>query len=239
MTEQEQPEQEPAATWVRTEPVPGGTGYMVVVEVGDDVSRALTPQLATDFASHLHRVAAIAEYEAAVLAQLTRGLKLPKSAAVQVILDMRADRPETRPGTWPLDLVPGVAIRDGSPFISVALPHRKKPFGQWDPDSARRVAGHLLEAIAAADLDLAYHRELVGAVGVTAEVAGQVIDDLAKWRPVDDDPRAPSPVEGRLRALVSDWQANGGSRALGDHSDRAWHDAARQLLAVLDGGEPS
>lgn len=39
------------------------------------------------------------------------------------------------------------------------------------------------------------------------------------------------------RALVSDWQANGNSRALGDPSADVWHKAAHQLLVALDGQE--
>ena len=40
---------------------------------------------------------------------------------------------------------------------------------------------------------------------------------------------------GKLRALVSDWQANSGSRALGDPTAATWDKAAQQLLRVLDG----
>ena len=42
-----------------------------------------------------------------------------------------------------------------------------------------------------------------------------------------------------LRRLVSDWQANGNRRDLGDPTAETWHEAARQLLAVLDGKEPT
>ena len=38
-----------------------------------------------------------------------------------------------------------------------------------------------------------------------------------------------------VRALVSDWQANGNAGACGDPSSAVWHKAARQLLAALDG----
>lgn len=37
------------------------------------------------------------------------------------------------------------------------------------------------------------------------------------------------------RFLVGDWQANAGSRPLGDPTAHIWDLAARQLLAVLDG----
>lgn len=43
------------------------------------------------------------------------------------------------------------------------------------------------------------------------------------------------------RALVSDWQANGNSRSLGDPRADVWHKCAAQLLAVVDltTGDPS
>jgi hypothetical protein len=43
----------------------------------------------------------------------------------------------------------------------------------------------------------------------------------------------------RVVALVAAWQANGNSRPLGDPTEAIWHEAARQLLAVLDGKEPT
>ncbi|GEP33867.1 hypothetical protein NSZ01_16350 [Nocardioides szechwanensis] len=39
---------------------------------------------------------------------------------------------------------------------------------------------------------------------------------------------------GALRALVSDWQANGNSRELDDPRADVWQECARQLLTVLD-----
>lgn len=38
-----------------------------------------------------------------------------------------------------------------------------------------------------------------------------------------------------LRNLVSDWQANGNSRPLGDPTANTWQECALQLLRVLDG----
>ena len=37
--------------------------------------------------------------------------------------------------------------------------------------------------------------------------------------------------------LISDWQANGGSRPLGDPTEQTWYECARQLLALLDDNE--
>ena len=42
-----------------------------------------------------------------------------------------------------------------------------------------------------------------------------------------------------VEALVSDWQANGNSRALGDPTADTWHKAAEQLLALLTSSAPA
>jgi hypothetical protein len=44
-----------------------------------------------------------------------------------------------------------------------------------------------------------------------------------------------SALADNLRALVADWQATAGSRALGDPAAAAWQQAARQLLDALEG----
>lgn len=38
----------------------------------------------------------------------------------------------------------------------------------------------------------------------------------------------------RVEALVGDWQANGNSCGLGDPTADIWHQAARQLLEIVD-----
>lgn len=43
----------------------------------------------------------------------------------------------------------------------------------------------------------------------------------------------PSADYDALRNLVSDWQANGNSRPLGDPTADTWHECARQLLSVI------
>lgn len=43
-----------------------------------------------------------------------------------------------------------------------------------------------------------------------------------------------SELHERARALVSDWQANAGSRALDDPTAETWNKAARQLLEILE-----
>jgi len=49
------------------------------------------------------------------------------------------------------------------------------------------------------------------------------------WEIVEPDP---------FRSLVSDWQANGNSRPLGDPTAETWQTCARQLLQVVDANGP-
>lgn len=47
-------------------------------------------------------------------------------------------------------------------------------------------------------------------------------------------PAIVKPVLDELRPLISNWQANGNSRALDDPKSEVWHRAARELLERLD-----
>jgi len=59
-------------------------------------------------------------------------------------------------------------------------------------------------------------------------------EDFADPLPADPEPGHWRPLRGRCRDLVSDWQANAGSRPLGDPTADAWNTAAAQLLAAVD-----
>lgn len=71
-----------------------------------------------------------------------------------------------------------------------------------------------------------YHRHATG--DVVQGPAARCVDPNAGAR----DVLVVEPA--RLHGLVSDWQANGNSRELGDPTDRVWLECAQQLLAVLD-----
>lgn len=54
-----------------------------------------------------------------------------------------------------------------------------------------------------------------------------------------DQNRALRSMVGRLRALASDWEANSGSRGLGERSEAtAWSKAASQLREAISPSEP-
>jgi hypothetical protein len=60
------------------------------------------------------------------------------------------------------------------------------------------------------------------------------LGDYAAPAAAEPDEAPLPPLETRLRNLVSDWQANAGSRDLGAAEAVTWNDAARQLLEELD-----
>lgn len=169
------------AVWIKTEPAFDGSGYVVTLEASDDVAVTLDPDAATRYAWGVLDAAHRAAYDAAVFKQLTRKLKLDLETVAQLVVDLRKDRPELDPAaTAPLVLQPGVT-KTFKPFVTVSLRSGAK-LGQWELEDARQHALRALEAVKVADLDSAYHRTLVGLVGIEVARADNVVDDLGNYR---------------------------------------------------------
>jgi hypothetical protein len=166
--------------WIKTTPALDGSGYVVTLEADDDTARVLTPTEALAYAAGVLAAASRCEYDAAVIRQMTRALKLPVATAAQVITDLRADRPPLDPSaTAPMWLEPGVN-KDLDGFLVISINGKK--VGQWNATDARGHALAVIESIAVADLDSAYVRVLVGSVGIDKARALQVVDDLGNHR---------------------------------------------------------
>lgn len=167
-----------SSTWVRTQPTPDGKGYAVVLEFTDDVSASVTPEEAHRYTAAVMAAVARAEYDAAVLRQLTA--LVDEGSAVQAISDMRQDRiPLDFDMCRPFWVAPGVN-QEGKPFLHLMLDD--KPFGQWSIGAAKRHAINVLECVAGADLDAAYLRYLKGTVGLPENSALGAIQDLGNHR---------------------------------------------------------
>lgn len=165
--------------WVRTDRGIGGHGYRISVEFTEDTAVGLSPTEAHDYVDAIYMALAWAEYDAAVFRQLTLKLGMDNTAAAGTLQEIRARRaPLTTAG--PLELVPGVSVFTGKAFLVIQVYGEK--IGQWSPADARHHASGILDAIAVAPLDDAYHATLTGDVGVTEAVADQVLDDLARYR---------------------------------------------------------
>ncbi|RCG19076.1 hypothetical protein DQ384_38000 [Sphaerisporangium album] len=176
-------EQTPADTtdaiWVQSNLLPDGT-YAASIHYDQDRSRVLDRHAGLAYAAAVIDVASQAEHDAAVIRQLTAtGVRLTHAAAT--VAELRADRPPIDDAvTAPLRLVPGVSQKTGNAFLAVFIGARQ--VGQWDPGDAREHATAVLEALAAADLDAAYRRHLIGIVGLDPGSAQAAVNDLANHR---------------------------------------------------------
>lgn len=176
------PKQEPKqdVIWIKTDLAVDGSGYVASLEVGDDTARVLTPREALSHAYGVLAAVGRAEYDVAVAKQLTRKLKVNLEAALQIVSDLRADRPPLDPAdTFPLVIEPGVNARL-KPFLAISCKGMEK--GQWDMEQARGHAMAVLTVASVADLDSGYLRCLVSTVGIDRNKALQVVDDLQNYR---------------------------------------------------------
>lgn len=162
--------------WIRTAPTPGGT-YRVTLEIDDDTAQVLGRGWAQIYASAILAAVARAEYDAAVIRQMTA--VAGQTAAVALVAQMRADRP---PITWPtpLTLDPGVSAATGAAFLHILI--KGEIVGQWTIPDAREHALAVLEAVEVADLDGAYLRALRSSCGVDEHQARVVVDGMAEHR---------------------------------------------------------
>lgn len=166
------------SVWIRTAPDIDGT-YRPVLEIDDDTSYPLTAKSAVVYANEILHAAAIADYEAAVLAQMTKVSNVEATIAAQVIGELRADRPDTKPLT-PLRLIPGVSAFTGEAFLTVEI--KGRVVGQWTPAAAREHARFALEAVHVANLDSAYLRWLRSGPNIEEHRARVIVEDLANFR---------------------------------------------------------
>lgn len=166
--------------WIRTAPDIEGV-YRVVLEFGADDTIGLDADAALLYAHQMLRAVAVAEYEAAVLAQLEHIVpdgELANDTAVMVVGDMRKDRP---PLSWctPLSLVPGVSSTTRKGFLLCKL--HDVAVGQWEIADAKEHALFVMEAVHCAELDSAYMRQL-RSMDIPEETARATIGKLADFR---------------------------------------------------------
>lgn len=170
---------EKSTIWIKTQPDIEGT-YRVVLETGEDASIFLDEHAAMAYASEILRAVASAEYDAAVLAQMSRIAQKGEvdEMSAMVVTDLRQERPPLQWST-PLALVPGVSHRTRKAFLTVEL--NGLAVGQWDLKDAREHAAFVVEAVHAADLDNAFYR-LMRKMDVDDPTARSAVGNLAKHR---------------------------------------------------------
>lgn len=176
-----QDEPDENSMWIATEPTLDGTSFMVTIRIGQDRSFALTVDEAHAHARKIMDAVAIAEYDAAVVAQLKSIGKFEDDDIMAMLNDFRADRPPyDNTGTEPFEYLPGLGRTDMRPALLMKV--EGKAWGSLDPERAKRHALGLIEATTAADLDAAYLRMLRGVVGVPEGTARGMVADLANHR---------------------------------------------------------
>lgn len=165
--------------WVKTGVDPITGSYFVEIELDDDHAIALSPTEALVYSNAVFTIAQQAEHDAAVFTQLRTLLK-DDEAAMMSVVTLRMDRPPLDVKILkPFAIAPGVNAK-GKPFLALSIDGEQ--CGQWDPSQARSHASYVLEAVHAADLDSAYYRMLIGAIGIDGNRARNVVSDLANHR---------------------------------------------------------
>lgn len=175
-----QPDQQTeSAIWVVSDVAPDGT-YVATVQASDDVAVVLNRRRALAYAMALYTAVGYAEYDAAVIRQLT-SIGISKQLAAQCVADLRADRaPIDDTATAPLRFVPLVTAAKGEPALFVEVNGRR--VSQWTPAEGRQHAGHVLDISAAVDLDAAYFRFLRGPLRLDEGRARAVVSGLGEHR---------------------------------------------------------
>src|SRR5262245_52634719 len=173
-------ERDDGGVWVTTEDGDGGA-YQLTVSFGDRHSRVLDREAAYRYAAGVLAACQRAEYDAAVIKQMTTTVGVDLVAATKLIAVFREDRaPLDHAATAPIRLEPGVSHRTGKGFLQIAVDG--DTVGQWDAADGRSHALFVLECIEVAELDTGYRKLLVGAVGIDDQRARNVVHDLANYR---------------------------------------------------------
>lgn len=172
-----------AGLWVRSERMPSGA-YGVAVSVGEDVAFTLAPAAAQRYALGVLAAATTAEHEAAIVATI-RGIggELGDEHAVQIVGDVRADRPPLAPA-GPFQLATNVT-RDGGPLVAFRAPALPVEDFAVDAGAAREHATAVLTALVAADLDATVLRVL-RTWGIDEHRAAGFVAALARHWPNGD-----------------------------------------------------
>jgi hypothetical protein len=168
---------------VRSWRLPGGKGYGASVQM-EEVSFGLPPDRALRYAETLVRRSIEAEHDAAVMRLLTDRMRMDvETAAKFIAYDLRPDRAVEDGATEPLVFEAGINLQL-VPFVKVLLAGDQ--VAQFTPKQARAHGLSVLDVIAAADLDSALERALIGLAGVDRPRASAFIYELASYWPEEE-----------------------------------------------------
>ncbi len=164
--------------WINSEPDDEGRYHLYLELSADDVI-PLSEDDAWGWVRECQEAMMVAEYDAAVLKQMTKVVN--QSAAVELVRDLRADRPEFfTMKHLNFEMVPGVSASTGKPFIH--LKRKGELVGQWERSDIDRHTLGVIGAIMNRRLDEQYRRHLEGNVQIDRGTAGAVVMDLINYR---------------------------------------------------------
>jgi hypothetical protein len=166
--------------WVSSE-MTGDGEYAVTVTFSPDQVVSLPTDKALDYARAVIELAQRAEYDAAILAQLTDKGGLPVRTAAEYIADsIRPFREPISTGTQ-LSLLPGVSSGTMRPFLGIELDGNL--IGEWTVADALDHGYAVLDTISVTGLDNGYYRSLVERLGVDESRARAIVTSIADFRP--------------------------------------------------------
>lgn len=181
--------------WVRSELMPDGT-YGVGLTCGPDRAWSLNRDQAITYAVECFLQATEVEHDTAVMRLLVTTLGSPVDAASTLITRcLLPDRPDHHHVTKPLRFTGAIGKAkhprsDAGQFVPLlSIELDGTTVGQLTPADLRDHAAAVLNAIAAADLDVALHRLLVNQVDLDDQRARAVIGDLSNHWPEQNPPR--------------------------------------------------
>jgi hypothetical protein len=177
------PDEPTGVIWIKTDPDASGL-YVPTLEIDDDTSMVLDHDLAMAYAEYVLTQVARAEHDSRILRQLTASVS--RDGAVQVIVDLRADRPPVSSPVPYLSMEPGVSQASSGGFLKLHIKGSTEPVGQWSLEQGREHAMHVIQAIEMARLDEAYRKCLVTMIGLDDATARSAVGGLATY---DDEPR--------------------------------------------------
>lgn len=170
---------ERAAVWVESDRTQQGI-YRATVHPTPDVSMPLGYKQATAYAEAVVLACEYADYDAAVIAQLTSAGIPAEDAAEQVAVLREHRRAVPTDATRPLTFTPIVSYSNRRPYVHVHL--NGEQLSQWDTDEARGHAMHVLSVAVAASLDQRYYEHLTKRVGLSDEQAAAGVHTLREHR---------------------------------------------------------
>jgi hypothetical protein len=174
---QPNPRREVRAVWVSSEVAADGA-YVVGVSIDEDTMVPLSDPVR--YATAVVEAAALAEYDAAILSQLSK-LGTPIQVCAHLVHELREARPPRDVAALaPFGFEPGVSMRTRKGFLLVS--HNGVPFGQWDVADAEGHAVQVLGAAAVVGLDRQYRDALERLIGLDEPTALRVVGDLAQFR---------------------------------------------------------